>query len=150
MKTWHYISNLTESHLHNNACNSLPSKEDLEYRRQQTYHLSPDTTLHQRLSSRVPINSLDIIAKPTDQTRKTQAPENQTQRQSNSFLDVRSRVLEMEGDEDRDRNHSHVGRETEPGEECTLCGAVVSRVAVIVVEEERGEPGTFDEGSAVV
>merc|ERR1719282_510077 len=83
-------------------------------------HLSPDTTLHQRLSSRVPINSLDIIAKPTDQTRKTQAPENQTQRQSNSFLDVRSRVLEMEGDEDRDRNHSHVGRETEPGEECTL------------------------------
>lgn len=56
----------------------------------------------------------------------------------------------MEGDEDRDRDHSHISGEAEPGEEGTLRSAMVSRVAVIIVEEERGEPGTFDKGGAVV
>lgn len=56
----------------------------------------------------------------------------------------------MERDEDGDRDHSHIDRQTEPGKECPFCRAMVSCIAASVVEQERGEPGTFGEGDAVI
>jgi len=47
----------------------------------------------------------------------------------------------METDDDGDGDDGHVERETEVGEEGALVGAVVTGIAVCVVEEEGAEEG---------
>lgn len=83
------------------------------------------------------IHGLDVVAEAQGQTAQRQQPEDDAERLRHAQLDGGGLGLEVEGDDDGDGNDGHVEAEAQVGEEGSLVGAVVARVGVGVVEEER-------------
>ena len=104
--------------------------------KRDTHHLSLPATLHQRSPLPILPHRIGIIGSPARQAGQTQKPKHYTNRQRYSSFKGRGLVLEMKGYHNGYRDDSHIDRETEPGEECTLVGTVVTGIGGIVVEEE--------------
>lgn len=77
--------------------------------RHVTHHLRTQPTLHERLPFTIPIDSLDVIPKPTHQASNRQQPKDKSERQSYAPLERRRFVLQVERDEDGDGADGHVG-----------------------------------------
>ena len=107
--------------------------------------------LHQRRPATILGHGINIIRKPTTQTRHRQHPKDNSKRESEIAFQRGGLGFQVEGDEDGDGDDGHVDAEAQPGEEGALVGAVVAGVAVGVGEEEGAVEGAGeDDGAGVV
>ena len=85
----------------------------------------------------------NVVPQPQAKHQHAQRPKHHAQRLGHAQLGVGGPVLDVEGQGDGDGDDGHVDRDAQVGEEGALVGAVVARVARLVLEEQRpqGRPG---------
>ncbi|WEW57366.1 hypothetical protein PRK78_002833 [Emydomyces testavorans] len=82
-------------------------------------------------------------------THQREHPEDDSQRQSHAALELGRFGVEVEGEHDGTSDDAKVHGQTQPGEECTLVGAVVAAVGGAVVEDEGAEEGAGEDKGMV-
>lgn len=87
-----------------------------------------------------------IIPQPHEQGRDAQAPEDEPEGLRHAQLGGRGPGLEVEGQDDGDRDDGHVDGQAQVAEEGALVGAVVAGVRGLVLEEKRAQEGPREEG----
>lgn len=98
------------------------------------YDLCPPATLHNGHPPTILVHGRDIVAKTREQAGYGKQPEDQPQGLRDASLEGRRGRAQMEGYRDCYCYYGHVDAQFQGGEECSLIGTVIPRIAGFVVE----------------
>lgn len=77
-------------------------------------NLSLPTTLHERRPATIFHHGAGIVGEPIGQTRETQHPKDNSERQSHAPLETGRLIAKMEGDDDGQRDNGEIHGQAEP------------------------------------